>query len=229
MVCGAGRPGVWGAWSPRGCEALRVGEGWRGPVLVLRPHVTVFALIMDAVLRDEEVSWAFRRSGLQSWWFPLVFAGHLGTHVSHSWSHLLRRGIKYLSNLEIVFLAELTLETEIKLVVRCQATGGDWTGQCVLHSVLYLVKFHIYCIPHYFINFNICTSYYQTWPSFKAQRHSSLIRSDRLSTFSQPLRGSLEQRALFPWKCFELGYFYWSIKVILQILGYYLSTFGRIQ
>lgn len=31
------------------------------------------------------------------------------------------------------------------------------------------------------------------------------------------------------WKCFELGYFYWSIKVILQILGYYLSTFGRIQ
>lgn len=68
----------------------------------------------------------------------------------------------------------------------------------MLYSGLYLVKFHIYRIPHYFINFNICTSYYQTCPSFKAQRHSSLIRSDRLYTFSQPLLGSLEQRTLFP-------------------------------
>lgn len=69
-------------------------------------------------------------------------------------------------------------------------------------------KFRVYRIPHYFINFNICTSYYQTCPSFKAQRRSPLIRSDRPSTFSQPLLGSLEQGTPFPRKCFELGYFY---------------------
>lgn len=31
----------------------------------------------------------------------------------------------------------------------------------MLYSVLYLVKFHVYRIPHYFISFHICTSYYR--------------------------------------------------------------------
>lgn len=84
-------------------------------------------------------------------------------------------------------------------------------------------------VPRYFINFNIRTSYYQACPSLSAQSLSPLIRSDRPSTSPQPLRASLEQRTLFPRECFELGYFYRSIKVILQILGYYLRTFGRRQ
>lgn len=57
--------------------------------------------------------------------FPPMDAGHLWRHASHSRLHLLGGRVKYSSNVEIVFLAVLLPETEIKFVVGCRATGVD--------------------------------------------------------------------------------------------------------
>lgn len=54
---------------------------------------------------------------------PLTVAGRLCPPASLSRLRLFRSRIKYLSNLETVFLAAPSLETEIKLRIRCRATG----------------------------------------------------------------------------------------------------------
>lgn len=220
----AGRAEGGGGRRDRGCPFLFCGEAPRSPCL----RLIIYNDGQDGDPsggRLDGAGWAVCNPVI-----PLTAAGRLRPPASPS--RLRRSGswIKYPSNLETVFSAAPSLETEIKLLIRCRATGVARTGKWMSDSGLHLVKFHVPTVLHVILLTLISAlPITRHVPSLSAQRLSPLIRSDRPSTSPQPLRGSLEQGTLFPRKCFELGYFYRSIKVILQILGYYLRTFGGRQ
>lgn len=108
-------------------ESLRVGEKWIRPCPfpVEAPGSSCLQLIIYNDLKDDGVSLSFQAGSLYRLPFFLVATGYLCRCVSRPWLHLLGSQIKYLSNLEIVFLAVLSLETEIKPAIRCRATAVD--------------------------------------------------------------------------------------------------------